>query len=149
MRSDVIIDTAALPPNTAGKSASKKKKTTDMDDLHYVDYAELGNFILKKMNTKTLNRLWRHLDEDAQGHIEKEEVLNILQFTAVLYVAFRFKVQCFFVYGENTPYFNIHLHFYHKCIHDEYDVHLFTCVFVSFSLCAFVAKGWEWTASYK
>ena len=64
----------------------------ELDDLHRVIPAELGQFVIKKMNNKTLDRLWKHLDEDGSGQIERDEVLNILQWMAVLYVAFRFRV---------------------------------------------------------
>merc|ERR1719237_672813 len=66
---------------------------TEVDELHRVNATELGQFVLKKMNNKTLDRLWKHLDEDGSGQIEREEVLNILQWMAVLYVAFRFRQQ--------------------------------------------------------
>eukprot|EP00483_Globobulimina_turgida_P007597 UN07612 len=64
---------------------------TEMDEFHQVTATELGKFVLKKMNNKTLDRLWKHLDEDATGQIERDEVLSILQWMAVLYVAFRFR----------------------------------------------------------
>lgn len=65
---------------------------SEMDELHRIDPSELGRFVLKKMNNKTLDRLWKHLDEHNSGQIEREEVLNILQWMAVLFVAFRFRV---------------------------------------------------------
>ena len=63
-----------------------------IDELHRVNASELGSFITKKMNNRTLDRLWKHLDEDDSGHISHEKVLNILQWMSVLYVAFRFRV---------------------------------------------------------
>ena len=74
-------------------SASSAMSDGELDDLHRVVPAELGQFVIKKMNNKTLDRLWKHLDEDGSGQIERDEVLNILQWMAVLYVAFRFRVQ--------------------------------------------------------
>ena len=71
---------------------SSSESSVDKDDLHFVSPEELGQFILKKMNNKTLNRLWKHLDEDGVGYIIQDEVLNILQWMSVLYVAFRFRV---------------------------------------------------------
>jgi len=62
-----------------------------LDELHCVGAMELGEFVRKQMSTKTLNRLWTHLDEDDSGEIERTELLNILQWMAVLYVAFRFR----------------------------------------------------------
>mmetsp|Transcript_31439 Transcript_31439/g.50925 ORF Transcript_31439/g.50925 Transcript_31439/m.50925 type:complete len:172 (-) Transcript_31439:352-867(-) len=83
-------------------SASETDDDTELDELHRVTPVELGNFVVKKMNNKTLDRLWRHLDEDGSGEIERDEVLNILQWMAVLYVAFRFKQQG----GQGQPTIN-------------------------------------------
>eukprot|EP01083_Nonionella_stella_P172913 594782_1 len=72
---------------------SSSAVTTDLelDEVHRVTATELGNFVLSNMNKKTLNHLWKHLDEDGSGEIERREVLNILQWMSVLYVAWRFK----------------------------------------------------------
>ena len=73
-------------------SVTSDSNDTEVDELHRVNASELGKFVIKKMNNKTLDRLWKHLDEDQTGHISREEVLNILQWMSVLYVAFRFRV---------------------------------------------------------
>eukprot|EP00485_Elphidium_margaritaceum_P003662 CAMPEP_0202702886 /NCGR_PEP_ID=MMETSP1385-20130828/15811_1 /ASSEMBLY_ACC=CAM_ASM_000861 /TAXON_ID=933848 /ORGANISM="Elphidium margaritaceum" /LENGTH=171 /DNA_ID=CAMNT_0049360633 /DNA_START=37 /DNA_END=552 /DNA_ORIENTATION=+ len=65
--------------------------TSEIDAMHRVSAVELGDFVVKRMNNKTLDRLWQHLDEDGSGQIESDEVLNILQWMGVLYVAYRFK----------------------------------------------------------
>merc|ERR1711971_713136 len=75
---------------------------TELDELHLVRASELGQFVIKKMNNKTLDRLWKHLDEDNSGQIERTEVLNILQWMSVLYVAFRFRQQG----GQGQPQIN-------------------------------------------
>jgi len=75
---------------------------TEVDELHRVNASELGKFVIKKMNNKTLDRLWKHLDEDNSGHISRDEVLNILQWMSVLYVAFRFRQQG----GQGQPQIN-------------------------------------------
>ena len=78
--------------NKSDTSISSAASDGEVDELHRVNATELGDFVLKKMNNKTLDRLWKHLDEDGSGQIERKEVLNILQWMAVLYVAFRFRV---------------------------------------------------------
>eukprot|EP01083_Nonionella_stella_P196274 722335_1 len=72
---------------------SSSAVTTDLelDEVHRVTATELGNFVLSNMNKKTLNHLWKHLDEDGSGEIERREVLTILQWMSVLYVTWRFK----------------------------------------------------------
>merc|ERR1719464_164086 len=75
---------------------------TELDELHLVRASELGQFVMKKMNKKTVDRLWKHLDEDNSEHIGRTEVLNSLQWMSVLYVAFRFRQQG----GQGQPQIN-------------------------------------------
>merc|ERR1719319_399931 len=88
--------------STPGTEASSYGSDAEMDELHRIEPAELGRFVLKKMNNKTLDRLWKHLDEHNSGQIERTEVLNILQWMSVLYVAFRFRQQG----GQGQPQIN-------------------------------------------
>eukprot|EP01083_Nonionella_stella_P053202 140830_1 len=88
--------------NDGNSTSISSSIESEMDELHRVSAVELGQFVLKKMNNKTLDRLWKHLDEDNKGQIERDEVLNILQWMAVLYVAFRFRQQG----GQGQPQIN-------------------------------------------
>lgn len=90
--SPVIDETLTVSAVLSTTSAKKGD-----DDLHNVDFLALSEFILKKMTPNTMKRLWKHLDPDGSGFIENDEVLNALQFTAVLFVAFRYKVKCVFL----------------------------------------------------
>lgn len=92
----VVMD----PENS--ESVTSDSNDTEVDELHRVNASELGKFVIKKMNNKTLDRLWKHLDEDQTGHISRDEVLNILQWMSVLYVAFRFRQQG----GQGQPQIN-------------------------------------------
>ena len=88
-----MSETMEIPtPSAFASENSGDGNDTEVDELHRVNASELGKFVIKKMNNKTLDRLWKHLDEDNSGHISREEVLNILQWMSVLYVAFRFRV---------------------------------------------------------
>eukprot|EP01084_Bolivina_argentea_P237254 398780_1 len=71
------VDTDKLKSNKNNVEASSSASSSydDLDDLHRVKPSELGGFVLKKMNSKTLDRLWKHLDEDGSGQIERDEVL--------------------------------------------------------------------------
>ena len=64
-----------------------------LDDVHLVVPEELGYFMIRKMNNKTLDRIWIHLDKDGTGEVDEYDILNVLQWMAVLYVAFVFRVQ--------------------------------------------------------
>jgi len=70
---------------------SDSNNKSDLDALHRVNASELGQFVINKMDGKTLDRLWKHLDEDNSGVISRGEVLNSLVWMAVLYAAFRFR----------------------------------------------------------
>ena len=86
---------SALTVNRRPKddSSDDDSKTNDgIDDLHRIIPAELGQLVTKKMNNKTLDRLWKHLDEDGSKEIGRDDVLNVLQWMGVLYIAFRFRV---------------------------------------------------------
>ena len=68
----------------------------DKDDLNHVELSELSIFILKKVNNKTIDRLWKHLRDD-NNQVTKKDVLPTLQFTAVLYIAYRYRVCVIFI----------------------------------------------------
>ena len=71
----------------------------EIDDLHRVIPAELGQFFIDKTNNKALDtcliimdRVWKHLDETGSGRIKRDQILDMLQWMAVLYVTYRFRV---------------------------------------------------------
>jgi len=73
------------------EEALKTCITTEVDEIHLVSATDLGAFVIKKMSSKTLDKLWKNLDVDECGEIDRTQVLNILMWMSVLYVAFRFR----------------------------------------------------------
>jgi len=73
------------------EEALKTCITTEVDEIHLVSATDLGAFVIKKMSSKTLDKLWKNLDVDECGEIDRTQVLNILLWMSVLYVAFRFR----------------------------------------------------------
>ena len=63
-----------------------------VDELNRVEIKDLSVFILKKVNNKTIDRLWRHLS-DKNGLITANDIHSTLQFTAVLFIAYRYRVK--------------------------------------------------------
>jgi len=63
----------------------------DDDTLDKVSPLALSEFIQKTMNTATLAKVWKKLDEDGSDTIDKDEVDGILLLTVILLVATEFK----------------------------------------------------------
>ena len=67
--------------------------TDELDNLHHqINMTELGQFIRQQMNNKTLELLWKHLDEHDSKQIERRDMFNVLECMVVLYVSFRYRV---------------------------------------------------------
>jgi len=78
---------------SSGKYKGGCVNGTELDELHRVNASELGKFVIQKMSTETLDRLWKRSDEDNSGHISRGEVRNTLQWMSVYYVDFSFRQQ--------------------------------------------------------
>ena len=67
---------------------------TRMDDSHRISIDELRRFVMTRMNSNTIDRLWNLLDGDGTGEIERNdpEILGVLQWMGVLFIAFQFRV---------------------------------------------------------
>ena len=74
-------------PSQHGNAAAKTPREPEQ-----VDIGDMGAFMLKKMTNKTVSKLWSHIDEDDSGGIEADEVLSLMTFTAVLYDAYKNRV---------------------------------------------------------
>lgn len=63
----------------------------EKNDLNHVEISDLRAFILEKVNNKTMDRLWKHISDESQ-RITSNDILSTLQFTAVLFIAYRYRV---------------------------------------------------------
>ena len=61
-------------------------------ELEQVDIGDMGVFMIEKMTSQTMSKLWSHIDEDENGCIEADEVLSLMTFTAVLYNAYKNRI---------------------------------------------------------
>ena len=93
----VNTDRSAHKQSTIHCSTSESESKYDADDSttdeldHRVNAADLGHFLHYRMTNKVLDRVWKHLDENNSG-IERTDILNVLQWMAVLYMAYRYRV---------------------------------------------------------
>eukprot|EP01084_Bolivina_argentea_P162974 283569_1 len=72
-----------------------------IDALHTITALELSEFVSKKINSQTIDRLWKHMT-DGKSHIGKNQIISALQFTGVLYVAFKYRKEG----GHDQPEIN-------------------------------------------
>jgi len=63
------------------------------DDLHNIPIADLANYILTAMNPGAIAKVWQHLDPNKSGFIDKKDIINLLIFTTVSYIAQKLKAQ--------------------------------------------------------
>ena len=96
MADDSVVGTLTNM-SSHGSAAEDELKATDLKakepkDPELVDIGDMGSFMLGKMTDKTVNKLWTHIDESGSGLIGHDEVLSLMTFTAVLYNAYKQRV---------------------------------------------------------
>ena len=75
------------------KSEIVSESGEELDELHRFSPAELSQFVLKKLDSQIMDRLWKHIDKDGTGHLKRKLlILRILAYLSVSYVTYRYEV---------------------------------------------------------